>query len=89
MQIIADLRQRHLAGWTKALREFKPEDLERATQLPQVEYDGFSVKAAIKSGWFDGVTDIGIVDDMKGGEVNKLANEIFEAFQKARQIDPN
>ena len=89
MEIISDLRQRHLAGWTKAMRELKPPEMENTTDLPEVEFQGVSVKAAITAGWFDGVTDAGIVDDMKGGEVKKLSAEVWAAFREARRIDPN
>ena len=89
MEIIADLRQRHLAGWTKALRELKPPEMGNITDLPEVEFEGVSVMAAIKAGWFDGVSDAGIVDDMRGGEVKKLSEAVWAAFREARQIDPN
>lgn len=88
MKMVSDLRQKHLAGWTKALREIKPPDVETITRLPEVEFEGASVKAAIMAGWFD-VDDPDIVDDMKGGECAKLSKTIWEAFREARRIDPN
>lgn len=89
MEMITDLRQKHLAGWTKALRDLKPEDVDAITELPEVEFDGVTVKAAIVAGWFIGVDDPEIVGDMKGGDINKLAGEIWKAFNDSRRIDPN
>ena len=89
MKVISDLRQKHLAGWTKALRELKPENVGVVTELPEVEFDGVTVKAAIVAGWVEGVDDPTVVDDMKGGEVSKFAAEVWKSFKEARQIDPN
>lgn len=89
MEIISDLKQRHLSGWTAALRELKPADIDKITNLPEVEFDGVTVKAAIKAGWVEGVTDPAVVDDMRGGDVAKLSNKIWKAFNEARHIDPN
>ena len=89
MEMISDLRQKHLAGWTKALRELKPDDMKAITELPEVEFDGVTVKAAIMAGWFVDVDKPEAVDDMRGGDIHKLANEIWKAFNEARRIDPN
>jgi hypothetical protein len=89
MKLTDDLRQRHLTAWTRALREFKPADVENIQNLPEIEFDDVSVKAAIKAGWFEDATDPATVDDMKAGEVNKLSGAIWKAFNAARRIDPN
>ena len=89
MKIISDLKQRHLVAWTKEIRKQKPDDVENITQLPEIEFDDIGVKAAIVAGWFDGVNDPDVVDEMKGGEVSKLSAEVWKAFREARQIDPN
>lgn len=89
MEMITDLRQKHLAGWTKALRDLKPESMKVITELPEVEFDGVTVKAAIMAGWFVDVDKPEVVDDMKGGDINKLSGEIWQAFNEARKPDPN
>ena len=89
MTLIDDLRQRHLTAWTRALREMKPADVENIQNLPEIEFDDVTVKAAIKAGWFEHATDPTLVDDMKAGEVNKLSGEVWKAFNEARRIDPN
>lgn len=89
MEMIKDLRQKHLSGWTKALRELKPAEIESVRQLPDVEFEGISVQAAIKAGWFVDVSKPEIVDDMKSGEVSALSKAVWQAYKDARQIDPN
>ena len=89
MEIITDLRQRHLVAWTKEIRSLKPDEVENITQLPEIEFDDIGVKAAISAGWFVGMTDPSIVDDMKGGEVSKLSLSVWTAFREAKAIDPN
>lgn len=88
MELNTDLRQRHLSGWTKAIRALKPDDVEVITELPEIEFDDVTVKAAVMAGWFVDVDDPDIVDDMKGGEVSRLSTDIWKAFNEARRIDP-
>ena len=89
MEMITDLRQKHLAGWTKALRELKPDDMKAITELPEVEFDGVTVKAAIMAGWFADIEKPEAVDDMKASAISKLSGEIWKAFNEARKPDPN
>jgi hypothetical protein len=89
MEMITDLRQRHLSAWTREIRNLKPEEMKSVAELPEVEFDEVTVKAAIKAGWFSDVDNPDKVDDMRGGDVNKLASEIWKAFNAARRIDPN
>lgn len=89
MKLIGDLRQRHLSSWTKALRELKPADIDKITDLPEIEFDEASVKAAVMAGWFSDETDPESVGDLKNPEVSQLAADVWKAFNKARQPDPN
>lgn len=90
MRIIPDLRQRHLSAWTRALRELKPDGVEDVKQLPLVEFDDVTVRAAIAAGWIEGVSDPDAVGDMYGHEVDALSTEIWQRFNDARRPpDPN
>lgn len=89
MELVSDLRQKHLSGWTKAIRALKPPEVDNIVNLPDAEFHEVGIKAAIKAGWVVGVTDAAIVDEMKYPEVVKLSAAVWEAFNKARQIDPN
>lgn len=89
MKMISDFRQRHLSAWTRGIRELKPKDIDAITELPDIEFNEVSVKAAISAGWFSDVSDPDIVDDMRYPEVEKAAGEVWKAFNEARKPDPN
>lgn len=85
--IISDLRQRHLEGYTRAIRDFRPPnwDGDDITNLPLPEYCGISVRAAVKAGWFgDSVTpdDVG---ELTGHETITLAGDILDAYNAANR----
>lgn len=89
MVIRDDLRQKHLEAWTRALREFKPDDVDQVANLPEVELDGVTVRSAIRAGWIADVDDPDVVGDMRGGDIARLSADIWKAFNEARRVDPN
>ena len=89
MELRSDLRQRHIEGWTAALRALKPDDVEQIARLPNAEFYGVSVRAAIRAGWFGDDADEDAVGDMLPAEVAELSAQVWEAFEDATNVDPN
>ena len=89
MEIRDDLRQRHIEGWTAALRALKPEDTEAVHRLPLAEFYGVSVRAAIRAGWFGDDADPDDVGDMMPRDVQELSEQVWAAFEEATTVAPN
>ena len=88
---VDDFRQKHVSGWSKAVRSMRPTGIERESDLPLPEYYEIAVKAAVKSGWFSDLDDMAAVDEMKPGEVNKLGKQVWKLYGEfqAAGSDPN
>ena len=86
-----EFRQKHISGWTRALRQLKPDDISDERELPLPEYYETAVKAAVKAGWFEDADDPTTVEDMRPGEVNKLGRQVWNLFQEFQNAgaDPN
>lgn len=81
MNIIKDLRQRHLEAWEDAY--FRLSDGKKGMNSD----NGAVVRAAVEAGWLDG--DPGDVGEMKPAGVIALAKKINNAYTEATTLDPN
>ena len=82
MEILKDLRQRHIDAYFPLMRDV-PTD-----KLSAPEYAGQVVRAAARVGIITGLT-AEEVDDLKPGMVVKLAKQISEAITEALTIPPD
>lgn len=84
--ISTDLRQRHIEAYTRAIRDFQPENWHGndIASLPLPEYCGISVRAAAKAGWFGPDITPDDVGDLMGYETVKLAGDILDAYNAAQ-----
>lgn len=82
MEIIRDLRQRHIDAYFPQLREVPTE------KLSAPEYAGVIVRAAATVGIIEGLRPED-VDDLKPGMVIKLAGQINEAVAEALTVPPD
>lgn len=84
MEFVSKLTQGHI-------EDFEDNFPEETKTLSAGKSDGELVRAAIKAGWFDGMSekDVKKVRDMSPKEVAKLAREIAAKYNEVRTIDPN
>jgi len=81
MEILKDLRQRHIDAYFPLVREI-------ADKLSAPEFAGQIVRAAATVGIISGLTATE-VDDLKPGAVVKLAKQVNEAVSEALTIPPD
>ena len=81
IEVIKDLRQRHLEAWEAEYFRLTDDKKGRHTD------NGATVRAAAKAGWLS--DDVGDVGDMKPAEVIALAKKINERYVEVTTIDPN
>jgi hypothetical protein len=89
MKLIDELKQGHMAKWTRAIRELKPADVEALTALPHAEYYEVAIKAAVKAGWFANGTKEADVDNLLPDEARILSDEIWSRYRATYMPDPN
>jgi hypothetical protein len=88
-QLVEDLRQRHLVNWAKAAKKLQPEDWESQSDLPMMVYVDVFVRAAIRSGWVDGLAEED-VEEMTYQEVYNLLFIPMQTFMtKATTLEKN
>lgn len=68
---VVDLRQRHLVAWNIEIKRLQPEEWEERTELPMAVYIDVFIKACIRAGWLEGVTEDD-VDDMTYAQAYEL-----------------
>ena len=84
-----DLRQRDVEAYYKALRTLAREMGDASpSMLLGPEYNGAAVRAAVRAGWIDGVTEDGVAD-MHPARVTALASEIGDLVGKAYEVPKN
>ena len=84
MEILRDLRQRHIDAYFPLLRAYGVP----AEQLSSPEYSGRVVRCAATCGIVTGIT-AEEVDDMLPGLVIKIAKQVNEAVAEALTIPPD
>ena len=83
------LRQRDVEAYYKALRIIAREQGGVGpSALLGPEYNGAAVRAAVRAGWIDGVTEDGVAD-MHPARVTELAREIGDLVGKAYEVPKN
>lgn len=84
MDIISDLRQRHIEAFADALAMRVGDN-----DPPVARYRGEIVRAAITAGWIADTDDPAIVDDMHPRDVAALAERIAHTFNDLTSVPPN
>jgi len=85
MKLKKKVTQRQLEDFEEALnRDGRFDELVGLSKI-----SGRGLRSAIEAGWFDGVDDPAVVDDMTGGEVRKLFQQVNQFYAEATTIDPN
>lgn len=84
MEFVSLITQGHIEDF----EDYFPEETHT---LSAGKSDGEMVRAAIKAGWFEGITEKEVkkVRDYAPKDVAKLAREIAAKYNEARTIDPN
>jgi hypothetical protein len=82
IEIISDLRQRHLEAFEDALGEG---GIANLAKVRGATGNGMICRAALDAGWIKDV-DVG---ELHGGDAQKLATAVFDAYRAATAIDPN
>lgn len=85
---IVDLRNKHIAGFQRELRAARPGDVDNIAQLPDAMFYEIANRAAFNAGWFGEATEQEL-DDLTYRQAEKLATEIWTAYNEARTVDPN
>ena len=83
MELISDLRQRHLEAWEKSFNELRGDDKGAS------RYYGAVVRAAINAGWFRDPVPVDDVDEMTPRQVRAYARAVDTAYTEATTLDPN
>lgn len=90
---VTDLRTKHLAAFTAALRKHKPEDLDNVFAAPPAERYEAGLKAAFDAGWFVGddlpESPHEWVDNLTYQEADHWSGMVWEAWRAAVELDPN
>lgn len=75
-----ELKQRHVEAFASELPD--------VTKVTAPVYFGGVVRAAVKAGWLE-VPKIESVEEMKPGEVRKLAEAIMQEYSRVEEINPS
>ena len=89
MEIITDLRQRHLAAWSRSIRELKPDGFDKIKDVLDDEFYLMTTTAAIRAGLVLDVDDESLAGELTRAESIKLTEAAWKAVSDARSIDPN
>lgn len=81
--IKSDIKQGQLEEWARAFTAFPK------WENHSVLYHGAIVRAAISTGWIEGLDDPKVVSEWTGAEVRALAKAIDERYTELTTIDPN
>lgn len=89
--LIVELKARHLAAFTRHMREMRPDEFESVLEMPDDEAWLVTNTSAALAGWFKDhpPDDVEWVGDLTHAESEALALAVYEARAKAREIDPN
>lgn len=88
LTIKADLRQKHLVGLLREMRNLRPKEWADDEDMPAYLYQDLLVRAAAASGWFE--EPVPDIDELPvPNNIPEVATEVFNLYKEALNPDPN